>query len=233
MVATGRVGAQVLVTAATRSSAVTYRFPGIVEAGSIQADLGTYGDISVVFRPISGGTSTAEVGCDRGLSSAAGYYEGTISFHAPGLTAVDASRAKGDDGPALTVLCAGEVAAELREEPGTHLEVVGGPADPTMAVMQRKPGFPAQIQATISETRGSVAIERSVDLVASSGAFRHRGVRSATISPPAPFSGSAIFSREGRKSTWRGDLRVDFPGRPDVALTGTRMWALLSRRHNG
>jgi hypothetical protein len=227
MAAQGGLAAQVLVRAATRSGAVTYRFPGTVEEGSIQADLGAYGEISVVFRPISGGMGVGEAGCNRGLSSAAGYYEGTISFHARGLTTVDASRAKGDDGLALAVLCADEVASGWLEEPGTHLEVVGGPAAPTMEVMQREAGSPTQIQAAISESRGGVAIERSVNLAASGGAFRHRGVRSAIVSPPAPFSGSATFSREGRKVRWRGNLRVDFPGRRNVALTGKRVRARL------
>jgi hypothetical protein len=226
MAAQGGLAAQVLVRADTRGAAATYRFPGIVEEGVIQADLGAYGSIS-------GGMGVGEAGCNRGLSSAAGYYEGTISFHGQGLTAVDASRAKGDDGLALAVLCAEEVSSEWLEEPGTHLEVSGGPTAPNMAVMQREGGFPTQIQAGISESRGGVTIERSVNLAASSGAFRHRGVRSATVSPPAPFSGSATFSRKGGKSRWRGNLLVDFPGRPNIALTGRRVRAHLGRVRGG
>jgi hypothetical protein len=102
-----------------------------------------------------------------------------------------------------------------------------------MEVMQREVGFSTQIQAAISESRGSVAIERSVNLAASSWAFRHRGVRSATVSPPAPFSGSATLSRKGHESRWRGNLRVDFPGRPNVALTGKRVRAQLGRVRGG
>lgn len=222
---------QVLVRAATRRGAVTYHFPGIVEEGSIQADLGAYGEISVVFRPLPGGTGVAEEGCSRDLSSAAGYYEGTISFHAQGLTAVEASRAKGDDGLALDVLCAKEPASGRRSQPGTGLEVSGGPTAPTMTVVEWENGAATQIEAGISESRGGVTIERSVNLAASSGSFRHRGIRSATVSPPAPFSGSATFWREGRKTSWRGNLRVDFPGRPAVALTGKRVRAQLSRAH--
>lgn len=222
---------QVLVRAATRRGSVTYHFPGIVEEGSIQADLGAYGSISVKFGPISGGMGVAEEGCDRGLSSASGYYEGTISFHAKGLTSVEASRAKGDDGLALSVLCADEVASEWRSQPGTYLEVSGGPTAPTMTVMQSERGGPTLIQASISESRGGIAIERSVSLAASLGAFRHRRVKSATINPPAPFSGSATFQREGRRTSWRGDLRVDFPGRPGVALTGQGIRARLTRAH--
>lgn len=44
---------------------------------------------------------------------------------------------------------------------------------------------------------------------------------SATVSPPAPFHGSAEFQRttEG-DSTWTGSLSVHFPGLDQVALTG-------------
>lgn len=219
-------GDQVLVRVAARGRSVTYRFPGVVEEGVIQAELGAYGAISVVFRPQSGGSGVAEEGCSRGLSSAAGYYEGTVSFHARGLTSVEASRADGDNGLALSVLCTEESGPQPR--PGTHLEVSGGPTGPRMDVTGQG-GLAAQVQASISESRGGVPIERSVNIVATSGAFRHRGLRSATVSPPAPFSGSATFRREGHKTSWRGNLRVDFPGRPNVALTGDGLRPQLSR----
>lgn len=219
-------GGQVLVRAAARDRAVTYRFPAVVEEGVIQAELGAYGAISVVFRPRSGGEGVAEEGCNRGLSFSAGYYEGTISFRARGLTSAEASRAKGDNGLALNVLCAEEAGSQAR--PGTYLEVSGGATAPTMTVMEQG-GVAAAFQAGISETSGGVPIERSVDIEAWSRAFRHRGLRSATITPPAPFSGSATFRREGHKTSWRGNLRVDFPGRPNVALTGTGLQARLHR----
>jgi hypothetical protein len=43
----------------------------------------------------------------------------------------------------------------------------------------------------------------------------------ATVTPPAPFSGSATFLQEsGQPPTWTGDLRVDLPGFGTVPLTG-------------
>lgn len=231
----GQEGApdQVLVKAAARGGSVTYHFPGVVEEGSIQADLGAYGAISVVFRPQwDGGSSVAELGCDRGLSSSAGYYEGTISFHAPGLTTAKASRAKGDDGLALSVLCAAESESFARSRPGTYLAVSGGPLAPTMTVMRQSPGM-TLILAGISESRSGVAIERSVSIAASAEVLRHRGLRSATLRLPAPFSGSATFARQGHKTSWRGNLRVDFPGRPNVPLTGNGLRAQLSRIPGG
>jgi hypothetical protein len=43
----------------------------------------------------------------------------------------------------------------------------------------------------------------------------------ATVTPPAPFSGSATFLQESAQPpTWTGDLRVDLPGFGTVPLTG-------------
>jgi hypothetical protein len=45
--------------------------------------------------------------------------------------------------------------------------------------------------------------------------------RAATISPPAPFSGTGTFAREpGKSASWSGDLEVELPGFGDVPLTG-------------
>jgi hypothetical protein len=224
--AQGGAAAEVVVRVATRDESVTYHFPGAVEEGSINADLGPYGQISVAFHPVTGGMGGSELGCSRGLSTAAGYYEGTISFHAAGLTAVDAARAKGSIGLALSLLCAEELEKEWPILGGTDLQVSGKPTAPSLAIVQRGA---TQIEAGVAERRGGVAIERSVSVVASNSSFRHRGLRSATVRLPAPFSGSATFLREGTRTSWRGNLRVDLPGRRGVALTGKGLRASMRR----
>jgi hypothetical protein len=227
--AQGDATAEVVVRVATRDESVTYHFPGVVEEGSIDADLGPYGQISVAFHPVMGGMGGSELGCSRGLSAAAGYYEGTISFHAAGLTAVDASRAEGSIGLALRLLCADELGKEWPILGGTDLQVSGKPTAPSLAIVQGGRLGATQIEAGVAERRGGVAIERSVSVVASNSSFRHRGLRSATVRLPAPFSGSATFLREGTRISWRGNLRVDLPGRSGVALTGKGMRASLRR----
>jgi hypothetical protein len=227
--AQGGATAEVVVRVATRAESVTYHFPGVVEEGSIEADLGSYGQISVAFHPVSGGMGGSELGCGRGLSATAGYYEGTISFRAAGLTAVDASLAKGSIGLALSLLCAEELEKERPILGGTDLQVSGKPTAPSLAIVQRGQVGATQIEAGVAERRGGVAIERSVSVVALNSSFRHRGLRSATVSLPAPFSGSATFLREGTRTSWRGNLRVDLPGRPGVALTGNGMRASMRR----
>jgi hypothetical protein len=50
---------------------------------------------------------------------------------------------------------------------------------------------------------------------------RRRPASEAILKPPAPFSGSATFRRQGSKPpSWAGDLRVDLPGFGDVRLAG-------------
>ncbi len=221
--------AEVVVRVATRDESVTYHFPEVVEGGSIDADLGAYGQISVAFHPITGGIGGSELGCGRGLSAVSGYYEGTISFHAAELTAVDASRAKGSIGLALSLLCAEESENEPPMPGEARLEVSGKPTAASLTITQRGGGGATQIEAGVAERRGGVGIERSVSVLASNSSFRHRGLRSATIRLPAPFSGSATFLREGARTSWRGNLRVDFPGRRGVALTGKGLRASMRR----
>jgi hypothetical protein len=59
-------------------------------------------------------------------------------------------------------------------------------------------------------------------------------LRSATVEPPAPFSGSASFERatKGRK-TWTGDLSASFPGRAGVPLAGPKFESVLSHEVPG
>ncbi len=50
-----------------------------------------------------------------------------------------------------------------------------------------------------------------------------RALRTATVVPPAPFSGTATFRRgaKGSVPTWSGSLAVSFPGQPGVPLVGS------------
>lgn len=56
--------------------------------------------------------------------------------------------------------------------------------------------------------------------------------RTATVRPPAPFSGVAQFHRNAKPShRWTGDLTVDLPGREDVKLAGAGFRARLAHAH--
>ena len=97
--------------------------------------------------------------------------------------------------------------------------------------MKNSPSRPARFAASIAERRGGMEISRSVAAVAGPGAFAFDVPSGrATIEPPAPFAGVGNFRRSSdRGSTWGGNLTVDFPGHPNVALTGAGTKASLVR----
>jgi hypothetical protein len=85
-----------------------------------------------------------------------------------------------------------------------------------------KAGPTALFQATSSERRGRVTVTRQVLQAGGQASLRFlEGRRTISVSPPAPFSGSATF-HQGREipTTWLGSLSVPFPGRESQRLAG-------------
>jgi hypothetical protein len=94
---------------------------------------------------------------------------------------------------------------------------------------KNRPGKRSRFEAEVHEKRGSVSISRSLSLWVGATAFRYDPLlETATLDPPAPFSGRASFHRGATPANrWTGDLTVDFPGRSDVPLTGPGVGATL------
>jgi hypothetical protein len=83
------------------------------------------------------------------------------------------------------------------------------------------PGAPAIFTASLKEHRDGMWIDRELSGNTPSGGFRFDShLRTATVSPSAPFSGSASLSRSRNlfSPIWAGDLKLDFPGRLAVPL---------------
>jgi hypothetical protein len=78
--------------------------------------------------------------------------------------------------------------------------------------------------ASITNLRGRDSSTRSVSAVAPASAFAtdpSSGIRSATLTPPAPFSGTGSLAWEpGSAATWTGTLAAEIPGAGAVRLTG-------------
>ena len=88
----------------------------------------------------------------------------------------------------------------------------------------------ADFNATRLEQRGKMSITRDIgidDAPVAAFAF-DAGLDHATLSPPAPFAGSATFTRiDDFASRWEGPLTLSFPGAPNVPLTGRAFaWSL-------
>jgi hypothetical protein len=85
------------------------------------------------------------------------------------------------------------------------------------SINRREPGFTVSSVATVDGTAS--------DFV-SPGPSEPLSV--ATVSPPAPFSGSAAFKMTSpRHAEWSGDLAVELPGYGRVPLTGPKIAAGL------
>ena len=83
----------------------------------------------------------------------------------------------------------------------------------------------ATLWASSSERRGQVGITRYAKAVVPAGdAPFDQSAGTASVAPPAPFTGSARFSAfPGKEAgTWLGSLAADFPGDPGVHLAGHR-----------
>jgi len=86
--------------------------------------------------------------------------------------------------------------------------------------------------ATLTERREGMAVARGVQLRAGSSAFRwNLGTGTATLRPPAPFAGSATFTRHGHNGhgTWRGSLSMPILGGEPVDLTGREFRAFIHK----
>ncbi len=234
--ARGKHPAVVLVLVRGPGGEVTYSAPATaVSATSIQADLGSLGRIDVAYSP-SGRSKTARSSCGGGpLRYDAGFFEGTIEFSGEeGYTEVTATRAPIDPQFVLDLVCPGDVTPTGSGPglPGAELRVRPQRGDGVSFVAHKNtPGSRAGFTATVSEKRDGIGIARGVSVRGLPGTFRYRHtLRFASVRPPAPFSGSAVFSRSKHgPAVWSGSLAVDFPGRSNVSLTAGMPHAAIAR----
>jgi len=225
----------VILSMRSRHAEAVYSVPASVTPTSIEADLGGLGRVDVSFVP-SGRSRTERSEC-RGepVRVESGRYEGTIVFEGEeGYSQVDAAFARGEAKMWLNLLCAsGASEGAGARAPGARLTVRRRGGDRfEFRAMKNGPKRPAMFTASVSERRGELHVARSVNVRAAPRAFDF-DLRSgrARVRPPAPFSGSASYRRRSRHSRprWRGNLRVDLPGRSDVRLTGPGARAALVR----
>lgn len=225
-----------LVFASAKGEGVSYRAPATVTETSIQADLGELGEISVIFQRTNHATS---VPCGKKtIRFDSGLYEGKIVFNGEeGYTSAEATSVPGNIDFFLADFCGGGVISETffgggssRRPPGAALFVRNPGLGPELSVTKTRAGAAASIDAWTREFTNGISIERYATLRLPGGGFKYdRRLRTATLRPPAPFSGSAHFDL-GKKAgqRWSGSLTVDLPGRAGLPLTGPSLRATLS-----
>lgn len=220
-----------------RKGGAIYAAPATVTETSIQASLGALGEIAVTFHP-SGEERKVRSKCGgKPVAFDSGYYEGTIAFHGEeGYTSVDATKASGDLGFLIDIVCPG-ISGERGGPflPGAELDAYadGSSNGAHLRVVKNRPAARAHYEAGISEFHEGIAISRFTGAIEPAGTFVFDPkVQTATVHASAPFAGSARFHRAAKPANrWSGNLTVDLPGKSATRLTGKADRASLSHAH--
>ncbi|MGC1164535.1 MAG: hypothetical protein WA862_00360 [Solirubrobacterales bacterium] len=219
-----------------KSAGVTYQAPALLTATSVEADLGSLGEVSLDVIP-SGKKKRLRSSCG-GEPETATYepqrYRGTFEFHGEEkYTEAVTSAPREYTRFFFRLLCGGVISGETGgpDSPGARLRLHSrtGPIGLDLQANKNRPGARTRFEVDLHEKRDGIAISRHALLRAGADAFDYDPLlRSATLTPPAPFAGRASFRRAAAVANrWTGNLTVDLPGRSDVPLTGAAVGATL------
>lgn len=228
----GRVG----VTASRGREAATYTAPAKVTANAVHADLGRFGRVDLALH-LSGAEATARDKCLHDSETyEAGTYDGSFEFKGEGgYTQARASQVVAL--PALPFLAIGICNQQSTGEsfgpgePGARLKGISYEAGRVLKfqINKNRPRGETLYTASLAERVGGIKVYRELTGVAPASAFRYdRKVRTATLAPPAPFSGSASVRRvpNAVSPLWSGSLALAFPGHT-VPIAGPAVHASL------
>ncbi len=225
---------------------VEYAARGAAGNGKIKARFGSLGRVALRFHPRGRARLFKEPkgNCSGGDSLVqAGVFVGKLDFEGEqGYTRIHANRVKGTVTHTKRQICktsGGEDGggAALSSLKWTLLSATADENKVSFNAFKTefksKPGLNgASFSATIIESiQRGFAVFRSIQATAGLTAFSdvssHGRVDEATVTPPAPFSGSATYRRAvaKRSETWLGSLAGDFPGLGTVSLAGPEFCA--------
>jgi len=210
-----------------------YSAPAKVTAERVTARFGRLGELDYRFAPKRNGS----VDCD-GAEEGEAVFEGTFAFTGENdYVHIEAGHAEGSF----------QISPEPKNCPQKRLARRVVPYHPTYsdegATLHARAGSRAKgrmrevsvydegqhgphkiaVFATLGERREGMLVARGVQLAAGSSAFRWNLEKgTATLRPPAPFTGSATFTRHGHDGhgTWKGSLGMPILGGEPVELAG-------------
>jgi hypothetical protein len=225
----------VAVFASSSRSTAIYRVPATVTKKSVQAEVGSLGRVAV--RAVSVGRKPVLLRSCNGEGRwkiARLAYEGVIEFHGEeGFTDVEAKRAPFDYRTFREFACAGEgVRPSGKELTGARLDI-HRPEEANelfMHATQLRPGGATEVSVQVDDYDSELETTRATKVIAGPAALRFDPqLRSATLTPPAPFAGHATYRRGAPPARrWTGNLTVDLPGDSDYPLTGSGLRVTLA-----
>lgn len=199
----------------------SYGVPAIVSDSYVKADLGPFGRVDLVRRP-SGRKRTIPIRCSGGdtFTYEPAVYEGIVEFRGEqGYTSARATQVRRL--PLITETCgggSGKGESRGSDERGARLAGTSFAHGRLLKFQINKnhPRGRAPFSAELRERRDGVSIYRSLEGWLPASSFRYDpDLKTATLSPPAPFSGSATLRRAANSvmPLWSGDLAIEFLGR--------------------
>jgi hypothetical protein len=221
----------------------SYQVPATVTADTVKARFGSLGEVDLHYAPRRGGDPDCS-GAENGEAT----FDGTFTFTGEnGYIHIDVDHAVGGFQVYPEPKSCSQARRLRRVVPyspsysskGATLHASAGSRrhGPYRELLVldggRRPhgGTEGALVGQVWEAREGMSIGRGGQVPLRAGAFRwslKSGV--ATLTPPAPFTGSAHFVRPpGGRSTWTGSLGVPVLGGEPVELAGPKFHAYLRR----
>ena len=238
----GEVTAMLIVS---RGGLVAYYLtPAKVTAERVKAQFGTLGELDYRFHAVPG-ESTRCLGAQEYEDEAV--FEGTFTFtgeseyvhfdvdHAEGGVHVEpAPKGCAQPGRARRVVPYSPSYSTNGATLGAKAGSKGEGQIREVRVYDDGPGGQRRVRifATLAELREGMTVARGVEMAAPAGAFGWNLMAgTASLRPPAPFAGSAKFTRHGHigQGTWIGSLTMPILGGEPVRMAGGSFRAFIHK----
>jgi hypothetical protein len=217
-------------------SMTAYLAKGIARPERLQAAFGSFGEVSMRFRPSRNRQPSRRCSFGRVVIRQHGLFVGSFRFRGEGgYVSLRLHRAKG------TILRLGNRCHVHRHhefDPSDFEFLFAKPEAAMLAISRDGVDWTGLLAiaakkrssflAVREESRGKLAIVR-LATVHKPGHLRFdESLTAGSLTPPGPFRGTGRYRAfPDGSQTWSGDLSVDFPGAPRFPLTGPDFETLL------